>query len=344
MRRLRLWKNLAAIAACLWAIPLDTNPAVAQESDLLTVNGTFIMSLFSGTVDPDLAAIAAKGDTYTWTMTLHGLSYDYDYQELSTDPYDVYVRYVTRIRATSFDFEFQGPDADELNAIVGSEWVTNGFLYEAMLEMRHVILWDNDWGDLQDAADWVLQITTLDHGPGIHFGSIPSALEAPFVVDESGYPLLEPFISVDAWAMIGDNRPGNAGTIGQQGGNTVAFDSPLPPPPPTPPTLSIADASVREGNKGTTRLNLTVTLSRSTENSVSVDFATANGTASSTSDYYAKSGTLTFQPGQTIGTISIAIKGDRKRERNETFTVRLSNAVGATIDDGVATATILNDD
>jgi hypothetical protein len=53
---------------------------------------------------------------------------------------------------------------------------------------------------------------------------------------------------------------------------------------------------------------------------------------------------LTFQPAQTSRTISIAIKGDRKREANETFSVQLSNAVGATIADGVATVTILNDD
>jgi hypothetical protein len=61
-------------------------------------------------------------------------------------------------------------------------------------------------------------------------------------------------------------------------------------------------------------------------------------------DYYAATGTLTFWPGQTQGTISVSIKTDRKREPNDTFTVQLSNAVGATIDDGVATATIVNDD
>jgi hypothetical protein len=119
---------------------------------------------------------------------------------------------------------------------------------------------------------------------------------------------------------------------------------PPPPPPPPPPTLSIADGSVREGNKGTTRLELTVTLSRSIKDVVTVNYATANGTALKTSDYKATSGTLTFQPGQTSRTIAISIITDRKREKNETFSVTLSNAVGATIDDALATATILNDD
>jgi hypothetical protein len=87
-----------------------------------------------------------------------------------------------------------------------------------------------------------------------------------------------------------------------------------------------------------------VTLSQSSSEWVSVNYATANGTAVAKSDYTATSGTLTFQPGETSRTISVSIKGDRKREANETFSVQLSNAVGATIEDGSATVTILNDD
>jgi len=107
--------------------------------------------------------------------------------------------------------------------------------------------------------------------------------------------------------------------------------------------LSIADGSVREGNKGTTRLDLIVTLSRSSA-MVTVNYRTANGTARAPSDYAAKDGALIFQPGQTSRTISVSAKGDRLREANETFSVQLSNSVGATIDNAVGTATILNDD
>jgi hypothetical protein len=56
------------------------------------------------------------------------------------------------------------------------------------------------------------------------------------------------------------------------------------------------------------------------------------------------SGTLIFEPGETKRTISVWVKGDRKREANETFSVQLSNAAGATIEDAFAAATILNDD
>ena len=87
-----------------------------------------------------------------------------------------------------------------------------------------------------------------------------------------------------------------------------------------------------------------MTLSQSSNAVVTVNYATSNGAALAPSDYTAASGTLTFQPGETSRTISVSIKGDHKREANETFSVQLSNAVGATIDDGVAAVTILNDD
>jgi chitinase len=109
-------------------------------------------------------------------------------------------------------------------------------------------------------------------------------------------------------------------------------------------TLSIADASVVEGNRGSRQVQFSVTLSNASSQAITVSYRTVDGTALAKSDYSATSGTLTFQPGETSRTISVSIKGDRKREANETFSVQLSNAVGATIDDGVATVTILNDD
>ena len=75
-----------------------------------------------------------------------------------------------------------------------------------------------------------------------------------------------------------------------------------------------------------------------------VDFATSNGSAAAGSDYTAQSGTVTFAPGETSKTISIAVQGDRRREGNETFFVNLSDAQGASIVDGLGLGTILNDD
>ena len=70
---------------------------------------------------------------------------------------------------------------------------------------------------------------------------------------------------------------------------------------------------------------------------VTVQYGTANGTASAGSDYKARSGTLTFAAGETSKTVSVAVKGDTAVEANETLTLNLSGASGATIADGSGT-------
>ena len=67
-----------------------------------------------------------------------------------------------------------------------------------------------------------------------------------------------------------------------------------PPPPPPLPTLTIADASVTEGNAGTTQLSFTVTLSQAATAPVTVHYATADGTAKAGSDYATQTGTLSL--------------------------------------------------
>ncbi len=115
-------------------------------------------------------------------------------------------------------------------------------------------------------------------------------------------------------------------------------------PPPTP-TLSINDVTVTEGNSGTVNANFTVTLSAASSQAVSVDYATANDTASAPSDYSAIGlTTLTFAPNETSKTISVTVFGDTEIEGDETFFVNLSNAVGADINDAQGVGTIANDD
>ncbi|MEH1819450.1 MAG: Calx-beta domain-containing protein [Nostoc sp.] len=112
----------------------------------------------------------------------------------------------------------------------------------------------------------------------------------------------------------------------------------------TLPTLSINDISVTEGNTGTTNATFTVTLSAASTSAVTVNYATANGTATSGSDYTATTGTLTFNPGNTSKTLTVAVTGDTIFEPNETFFVNLSNATNSTIADNQGLGTILNDD
>jgi hypothetical protein len=114
--------------------------------------------------------------------------------------------------------------------------------------------------------------------------------------------------------------------------------------PPAPPTLSIGDVTVTEGNAGTTNALFTVSLSAASNSTVTVNYATADGTATAGSDYVAGTGTLTFPPGTTSQTLGVAVNGDTAIESAETFFVNLHGASNATITDGQGQGTILNDD
>ncbi len=113
---------------------------------------------------------------------------------------------------------------------------------------------------------------------------------------------------------------------------------------PVLPALSIADLAIAEGNGKHAHFMFTVTLDKTATGPVLVAYSTANGTATAGSDYVATNGTLTFAAGETSKTVHIDISGDTAFEGNETFTVNLSNASGATLADATATGTIVNDD
>ena len=112
------------------------------------------------------------------------------------------------------------------------------------------------------------------------------------------------------------------------------------------PALSVADAEAEEGVDD--HLDFVVSLDRASSATVTVAYATADGTgddgATAGSDYTATSGRLTFAPGDTQKTVSVPVHEDEWDEGEETMTLTLSNASGATIADGVAIGTITNDD
>jgi len=127
--------------------------------------------------------------------------------------------------------------------------------------------------------------------------------------------------------------PTNAAIGVTSGVGTIVNDDPLP-------ALSIADVAVGEGGAAV----FTVTLSTPSGRRVTVDFATADGTARSGSDYTAATGTLTFAPGETMQTITAATTVDNLDEADETFVVRLTNPSRATLAAAQATGTITDDD
>jgi hypothetical protein len=174
-------------------------------------------------------------------------------------------------------------------------------------------------------------------------GSFEQKSDTLFPSDANGYPVVgpEPFSIWVETSYLEDTRPGKDGWIVSLE-NLVTIEGSVGEPDVV--VLAVADASVMEPDRGTSAVAVAVTLSSGSSQPITVHYATANGTALAKSDYTATSGTLTFQPGETSRTISVSIKGDRKREANEIFSVQLSNAVGATIEDGSAAVTILNDD
>ncbi|MGB5345417.1 MAG: Calx-beta domain-containing protein, partial [Woeseia sp.] len=116
------------------------------------------------------------------------------------------------------------------------------------------------------------------------------------------------------------------------------------PPPATPPTASIAGSSVAEGDTGTKVLQLSVSLSASTGSSVTINYATEDGTATAGQDYESASGTVTIAAGATAASISLTILGDTVVEPDEQFGVRLSAPANAQLGTALATVTIVNDD
>ena len=110
----------------------------------------------------------------------------------------------------------------------------------------------------------------------------------------------------------------------------------------SPVGISVADARVDEN--GGAPLAFAVTLSRAASSTVTVDYATADGSAQAGSDYTATSGTLTFAAGDTEETVEVAVLDDSHDEGEETMTLRLSNPSEGRLADAEATGTIENTD
>lgn len=114
-------------------------------------------------------------------------------------------------------------------------------------------------------------------------------------------------------------------------------------------TVSINDVSINEGNSGTTNFTFTLTLSHAVNTSVQVNFATANGSATTPADYQTDLGSITFNgtAGETQ-TLTILVNGENTFESDETFFVNLSSLQAGgrnvTISDNQGLGTILNDD
>jgi Tol biopolymer transport system component len=174
-----------------------------------------------------------------------------------------------------------------------------------------------------------LGLQTLTFAPGDTSESI--------VVNVNGDALDEP----DETFTVDLSGPTNASLADAQGLGTILDDDDA-----AAPTVSVADATTTEpsGESGFTGVNLVVSLSGPSGTMVTVDYATADGTAVAPGDYEAQSGTLELAPGETEKAINVKVFADAPDEYDETFLVNLSNAASAMLADPSGTATIVDSD
>lgn len=174
-------------------------------------------------------------------------------------------------------------------------------------------------------SDYVATSGTLTFNPG-----------------ETSKPIIVPLIGdnvdeINETYVVNLTNPTNATLANAQGAGTILDDD--------GPTISIADLSVIEGNTGSTNANFTVTLSGPSVQDILVVYSTFNGTAVSGQDYQRVFGNvLSIPAGSTSVTATVRIVGDFLIEPDEQFLVLLQSPQNATIADGQATGTIINDD
>jgi hypothetical protein len=131
--------------------------------------------------------------------------------------------------------------------------------------------------------------------------------------------------------------PGNVASSPQLSDPPLSFVTGMP-------SISIANASVTEGDVGSSSLGFTVTLTPSSSQSVSVNYSMAGISATPGLDFLAQPGTLTFNPGETTKALVVTVNGDTTDEQDETLLVTLNSPTNATMSQPQATGTILDDD
>ncbi|WP_347220416.1 Calx-beta domain-containing protein [Mycolicibacterium poriferae] len=150
-------------------------------------------------------------------------------------------------------------------------------------------------------------------------------------------------VELDEQFTLNLSAPVNA-VIGDGVGVATIVNDDVDTAPSTPPAVSIADLTVAEGDGEHSHFMFTVTLDKASDETVTVQYSTSDGTAIAGVDYTATTGTVTFAPGVTTQLVHVDVIGDAAAESNETFTVTLSSPVGATLADGSAIGTITDDD
>jgi hypothetical protein len=133
------------------------------------------------------------------------------------------------------------------------------------------------------------------------------------------------------------SAPVNANIVTATGTGTITDQDPQP-------SVSIGDASITEGNIGTATATFDLSLNGTSAFPTSVNWSTADGTATGGTDYVIASGTAAFAAGASSTTVDVPVDGDTVDEPDETFQVVLDAPSGITVADGAGVGTIVDDD
>ena len=172
------------------------------------------------------------------------------------------------------------------------------------------------WSSLSPVTYSVYFGTDTTPGPADFLGTTTNTFWA--------LPRLAPFVNY-YWQIVASRSNQTAGPIWQFSSLT---------------TLYITNATLTNNTNGNTNLVFTVSLSDTNANVVSVNFATADGTAMSPADYAATNGTLTFNPGDSNQTIAVSVNFGSNAPTLRTFTLALSNPMNAALGASNAVGTI----
>jgi hypothetical protein len=289
--------------------------AVAPE-DYIAASGTAVFP--PGSTDPQTATVSVVGDT-DWEQ-------DEYFQVLLSNPVNASIQHGSA---------YGSIHNDDVRIYIGNVSLPEGdsgttdFIFEVTL---------SDPYPLPVSVDW----TTQDANAVAPDDYIATSGTVHFPAEETLQTVTVQVVGdlareVDELFTVNLSNPGNASIGSGQGLGNILNDDDFP-------EVSIGDASHFEGNSGTSSFDLDVTLSAAYVEEVSVFYSTAEGTAETPEDYVNTSDSVVFPVGETEGVATIPVVGDHEVEDDETFQVTIFSPVNATVGDGMAVATILNDD
>ena len=193
--------------------------------------------------------------------------------------------------------------------------------------------------DITVSYDMVYYRSSGEATPGVDYTKTSGTLTIPAGETEVDLPIAiidDDIVEPDEWIEVDIRNAVNANIV-----TSKAIALFIIRDDDTAPQVSVADVHVAEDAGAAV---FTIVLDQVSDEDVTVNYATADGTATEPSDYGATSGTATVPAGDSVATVRVPVVDDSDEEGDETFTLTLSGAAGATISDDAATATIDDDD